>query len=113
MRTCVIRVSELTRSCATRESGRRIYPSLVEAFTRAREAGEGVVISFEDIPLVTPSFLDETVVRLVREQERGYILLTGVREVAIHILEKLLQKTDKRVEVIRQSDGVYRLAPAA
>ncbi|GBD31877.1 hypothetical protein HRbin33_00838 [bacterium HR33] len=108
-----IRVSELSRSCATRESGRRVYPRLAEAFDAARAAGHELVVSFEGIPLVTPSFLDETLVRLVRDRERGSILVKGVGEVAIRILEKLLETTGKQVELRRESHGVFRLQRAA
>ncbi|GIW89979.1 MAG: hypothetical protein KatS3mg109_0411 [Pirellulaceae bacterium] len=86
-----------------------MYPQLAEAFDAARAAGRELVVSFEGIPLVTPSFLDETLVRLVRDRKRGSILVKGVGEVAVRVLEKLLAVTNGEVKLHRELDGAFRL----
>ena len=60
-----LRVAELSPVCSTRERGRRFYPEL-RAWLRS-EASSSTILSFSGVDFVSPSFLDETVVRLAEE----------------------------------------------
>lgn len=60
-----LRVSEYLTICSTRESGKKFYPILREWVDR--DVGS-VRISFEGVEFVSPSFLDEAIVRLIEEQ---------------------------------------------
>ncbi len=60
-----LRVAERSPVCSTRERGRRFYPELL-AWLRA-EASSSTILSFSGVDFVSPSFLDETVVRLAEE----------------------------------------------
>jgi hypothetical protein len=81
--TCTLRLADVETQCSTRERGRRLYPSLLAAFLSCANREERLVIGFEGVELVTPSFLDETILRLVREQPRGEVTLTGIRDFPI------------------------------
>ena|SRR2546425_7501291 len=106
------RIADIVTNCSTRERGRRIYPALAEFFRAGRIAGEEMVISFEDVELVTPSFLDETILRLVREEPTGEITLRAIREFPVRSLERMLAATGSKVVVRQESEGVYRVAAA-
>jgi len=65
-RTDKILVSQHYRMCATRERGQRFYQTLHD-LVMAGDAADCIVISFVNVDFVSPSFLDETVVRLLEE----------------------------------------------
>src|SRR5690348_367809 len=95
----VFRIADIVSECSTRERGRKVYPALAE-FYHARTARKSEpVISFEDVELVTPSFLDETIVRLVRDEPTGEVILRHVRDFPMRSLMRMLQATGKRIDV--------------
>lgn len=111
--TRVFRVADVFTDCSTRERGRKVYPALADLFRSARAAGEELVISFESVDLVTPSFLDETIVRLVREEPMGQIALTGIRDFPVQSFHRMLRATSKGFDVQQEAAGVYRLTAVA
>lgn len=50
----------------TRELGKSFYPTLLE-WARSVPEDEPLILSFEDVEFVSPSFIDETIARLVKE----------------------------------------------
>jgi hypothetical protein len=108
----VFRVADITSNCSTRERGRLVYPALVEFFRAGSAAGAELVISFEGVDLVTPSFLDETILNLVRAEPKGEVTLRAIRDFPVRSLERLLKATGSTVEVHRESEGVYKVAAA-
>jgi len=108
----VFRVADMTTNCSTRERGREVYPALAEFFRAGTAAQDDLVISFEDVDLVTPSFLDETIVRVVREEPAGEVTLRAIPEFPIRSLERMLRATGSKVVVHEESEGVYRVAAA-
>ncbi len=109
----VFRVADIVSECSTRERGRRVYPALVSFFRSWTARRSDVVISFEDVDLVTPSFLDETIVRLVQEEPKGRVTLRQIRDFPMRSLMRMLEATGKTITVSRVSDGVYSVAAAA
>lgn len=87
-----IKVRNYTKSAASRERGRRFYE---EALPRDLGAAttDTIVLSFEHVDPVTPSFLDETVVRLAEEHPElaGRLVITGLSEFARQALIKVAQ----------------------
>lgn len=50
----------------TRELGRSFFPILLE-WAREAPDDESLILSFEGVEFVSPSFIDETIARLVKE----------------------------------------------
>jgi hypothetical protein len=90
-----------------------VYPELVTFFRSGLARRSEMVISFEDVELVTPSFLDETIVRLVREEPNGEVTLHHISDFPIRSLVRMLRATGKNITVSRVDEGVYRVAKAA
>lgn len=109
----VFRVAEIVSDCSTRERGRKLYPALAQFFSALTARKCEPVISFEDVEFVTPSFLDETIVRLVRDEPKGVVILRHVRDFPMRSLMRMLEATGKRIDVRRVDEGVYRVAKAA
>lgn len=63
----LIRVADYYDTCSTRDRAQTFYPDLLERLEDAPSWGE-IVISFEDVSIVSPSFLDETLVRLAEDR---------------------------------------------
>lgn len=63
----LIRLADYYDTCSTRDRARAFYPELLERLEDAPSWGE-IVISFEDVSFVSPSFLDETLVRLAEDR---------------------------------------------
>lgn len=64
---CVIRVADWYETCSTRDRAKRFYPHLLARLDRAMR-DEKVVLSFEGVDFVSPSFLDEIVVKLAKDR---------------------------------------------
>lgn len=79
----VIRVRDFMETASTRERGRRFYADLDQRVRRL-ELVAGVLISFAGVKFVSPSFLDETVVRLVEDHPelRGKVVVEGLSNLA-------------------------------
>ena len=104
-------MASLLRSCSTRERGRKVYPAL-DRFVR--DGGtQGTAVSFEGVRLVTASFLDETIGRLLREEIVDSVVLVAVGEFPTQSLLRILNSTGNRYELQPAGDRAYRLAPLA
>jgi len=66
-RETVIRVADWYETCSTRDRAQRFYPHLL-ALLDAATPEEKVVLSFEEVDFVSPSFLDEILVRLAEDR---------------------------------------------
>jgi hypothetical protein len=108
----IFRVADITTNCSTRERGRNVYPALANFFRAGTSSGGGLVISFEGVELVTPSFLDETILRLIREEPGGEVTLEAIRAFPVQSLERMLRATGSEVVVRQESEGVYHVAAA-
>lgn len=110
--TRVFRIADITASCSTRERARMVYSDLV-AFARAGAGAKAeLVISFEDVELVTPSFLDEIVSRLVGDKVTAAVTLQGIREFPIRAFERILHATGSKIVVRHQGHGAFCVAAA-
>ncbi len=107
------RVADIVTECSTRERGRKVYPALLQFFRSCTARRGEPVISFEDVELVTPSFLDETIVRVVRDEPKGAVTLRRIRDFPMRSLMRMLEATGKKITVSRVDEGVYRVAKAA
>ena len=97
-----IRISDHLRSSSTRDRARKFYPMLRKLVSQA-DAGE-IIISFEGMEFVSPSFLDETVVALFASNptlaERVHVV--GLQPFAADRLQDALRRhgvRDSHVEV--------------
>lgn len=63
----LIRMADYYDTWSTRDRARAFYPDLLQRLEDAPSWGE-IVISFEDVSFVSPSFLDETLVRLAKDR---------------------------------------------
>ena len=106
------RVADITTNCSTREQGRHVYPALADFARTLLVTGDDLSISFADVKLVTPSFLDETIVRLLRESSMRKVTLSQIRDFPVRSLERMLREIGRHVEVQQQGEGVYRFAAA-
>jgi hypothetical protein len=88
-------------TCATRERGQKFYPVLREHLD-AIGFDEDLIVSFEDVEFVSPSFLDETIVRLTEEmpQKAERIRVLGLHGMAAQRLRSALRArgTDVQIE---------------
>src|SRR5437762_603062 len=109
----VFHVASMVDDCSTRERGKRLYPALLKFFRAWIPHESEVVISFENVKLVTPSFLDETIVRLVQDEPQGRVMLRDIRDFPMHSLMRMLQATGKSIRVDQVDEGVYSVAGAA
>jgi hypothetical protein len=84
-----IRVEDHVRTCSTRQRGREFFESALASL----RPGEDLLVSFQGIGVVTPSFLDETVVRLVEERPvwGGRLTVTGLSAFAADSLKRVAQ----------------------
>lgn len=63
----VIRVADWYDTCSTRDRAQRFYPHLLARLDSASPT-ETVILSFEDVDFVSPSFLDEILVSLSKDR---------------------------------------------
>lgn len=91
-RTERILIRDISPSCSSRARGRAVYEVLQE---RVQQLGfaRSIIISFDGVRFVSPSFLDETVVRLVEDHPEfsGRITLEGLSELAANGLNTVLR----------------------
>jgi hypothetical protein len=83
-----ISVREHVDACSSRPRGRRFYDVLAGFAAQLPPEAE-LLVSFVDAGYVSPSFLDETVVRLVEEYPdlRGRVLIEGLSGFALNGLK--------------------------
>ena len=93
-RTEEILVSQHYRMCATRKRGQRFYPALRDR-VMATDSADWIVISFANVDFVSPSFLDETVVRLLQENPelKNRIRISGLHPMAASSLKAALSNS--------------------
>jgi len=107
----VVHVSHYCRLCATRERARKFYPELVRLLFDAPSWGE-IEISFAEVEFVSPSFLDETVIRLAEEHAAiaSRILISELSSFAAKRLQTMLKARDLSWTLTpRSRDGAYSL----
>ena len=108
----VLRLADISANCSTRERGRQVYPALAELFRTAMACNEEMVVSFKGVELVTPSFLDETIIQVVIEEVKGSITLAHIRDFPVQSLRRMLELTGKKIELREQRKGVYQVVAA-
>ncbi len=106
----VIYVRDFYRSCATRERAKKFYPALMERLREARSRDE-IVLSFEDVEFVSPSFLDETLVRLAEDHPdvAQRVVLRSLSDFTITRLRKILNHRGLSLTLLPRADGEYEL----
>lgn len=94
-----VRIAESYSSAGTRERGKRVYPELLKAADDASD----LTISFEAVEFVSPSFLDETVIRLIEEDpsRAERISVTGLQPFATRVLRVALSRLGVQREVVQ------------
>lgn len=104
--TTTIFIRDLTPSCSTRARGRNTYGRLRDEVWRVCR-GEPCTVSFAGAGFVSPSFLDETVVRLVEEYRelRGRLTVEDLSGRAVQGLKKVLEirRVPRAVSIIEAS----------
>lgn len=105
-----IRVAEYHLTCATRERGAKFYPVLLRQIDAAPSWGE-VVLDFGDVEFVSPSFLDETVVRLASERPElaSRVLIRGLSDFSAKRLRVVLGRRHLDWTLRTLDAGEYRL----
>lgn len=100
-----IAVREHVDACSSRSKGRRFFDVLLHSAAQL-PADVDLLVSFVDAGYVSPSFLDETVVRLVEEcpNLHGRVLIEGLSEFALNGL--------KTVTAARGVKGALRVHPS-
>lgn len=107
----VIYVKDFYRTCATRERAKKFYPALVERLADANSRDE-IVLSFEDVEFVSPSFLDETLVRLAEDQPETArrVVLRSLSDFAITRLKRILSHRGLSWTLRPRASGEYELS---
>lgn len=106
-----VRVSEFFETCSTRERGRRFYPRLLERLEEAPSWGE-FLLSFADVGFVSPSFLDETLLKLADERPElaKRVIVTHLSEFTARRLRSILKHRQMSWTLgARDTEGEYRL----
>lgn len=106
-----IRVGDHFDSCSTRDRARRFYPELLKRLEEAPSWGE-VVLSFADVELVSPSFVDETLVTLAEDRPElaKRLVVRGLSPFAAKRLKSILSHRDLSWTLHpRETEGEYHL----
>lgn len=105
-----IQVAEHYRSCATRDRGAKFYPILLKALEDS-PGWDRLVVSFEDVEFVTPSFLDETVIQLAEShpQLAQKVVVRGLSEFAVCRLRRVLERRGLSWTLDMDASGGFRL----
>lgn len=84
-------ISDYYRLAETRGLGQAFYPILLEWANSAPESVE-LVISFEDVEFVSPSFIDETLARMIEERPdlASRLKLASIDTFSLRILRSTL-----------------------
>lgn len=90
-----INVADDHEVCATRERARAYYPTLLQRLNDAPSWGE-LVLSFDEVEFVSPSFMDEALVRLASDHPElaTRVCITGLSESAVRRLRSTLRARD-------------------
>lgn len=88
----LVRVREYYETCSTRDRAKKFYPKLVDRLEDTPTWGD-VRLSFQDVEFVSPSFLDETLVRLAEERPEiaQRVVITGLSPFAVTRLKSILK----------------------
>lgn len=108
----VIRMSEYFDTCSTRDRARAFYPRLARILHDMPRASD-VVLSFEDVAFVSPSFLDELLVKLSEDQPQvaRRLVLVGVSSFVAERLRSVLSHRKVPWTLSPRSDeGSFQLA---
>lgn len=106
-----IRVSEFFKTCSTRERGKRFYPRLIERLEEGPSWG-AIILSFEDVDFVSPSFLDETLLKLAEDRPElaKRVVVTHLSEFTARRLRSILNHRQLSWTLeARDTEGEYRL----
>jgi hypothetical protein len=108
-----LEIGQHMKVCSTREKGRAFYPVLL-GFARSA-SGEDLVVSFKDVQFVTPSFLHETLAKLLAETPpvASAISIEGLREFPAQQLAEILREEQRDVEIRQTGPEAYRMAALA
>ena len=101
------RLAEAGPVLSTRERGREAADRIQSDLT-----DHGVVVSFADVEIATPSFLDEVVSRLaglLHGNEKLTVVLTGLNEEVRHSLQLVLERRHLRLTVLGEDEKVHLL----
>lgn len=106
-----VRISEYFETCSTRERGKRFYPRLIKRLEQAPSWGE-IVLSFEDVDFVSPSFLDETLLKLAEDRPElaKRVVVTHLSDFTARRLSSILKHRQLSWTLeARETEGEYRL----
>lgn len=107
----VVRVSEYYETCSTRDRARRFYPKLLKRLEDAPSWGE-VHLTFHEVDLVSPSFLDELLVTLAEERPElaKRLVIEGLSPFAAKRLKAILGHRNLSWTLQpRETEGHYRI----
>ena len=99
-------ISSHYRLAETRSLGQAFYPVLVEWAESAPPKVE-LVVSFEDVEFVSPSFIDETLVRFIQERPA---LAPRLRLASIDAFSLRILRSTLAARGIQQDIPVYEPA---
>lgn len=90
-----INVADDHEVCATRERAKAYYPTLLNRLEATPTWGH-IALSFEEVEFASPSFMDETLVRLAsnRPDIARRVYITGLSKSAADRLRSTLQARD-------------------
>jgi len=109
----VIRVADHYETCSTRDRARAFYPRLLKRLEDAPSWGE-IVLSFEDVDFVSPSFLDETLVRLAEDHPElaKRVVIRRLSPFTARRLRSILEHRNLTWTLRqRETEGEYEVGP--
>jgi hypothetical protein len=107
-----LEIADYMKVCSTREKGRMFYATLLEF---ARSNPGDLVVSFRGVEFVTPSFLHETLAKLLSEAPPivNGIGIEGLREFPAQQLALILRGEQRDVEIRQTGPDSYRMVALA
>jgi hypothetical protein len=105
-------MSEYFDTCSTRDRARAFYPRLADLL-RDMPRATNVVLSFEDVAFVSPSFLDELLVKLAQDEPEvaRRLILVGVSSFVAERLRSVLSHRKVPWTLSpRSEEGSFQLA---
>lgn len=108
-----LEVAQYMKVCSTRQKGRAFYPTLLE-FARS-VTGEDLTVSFRGVEFVTPSFLHETLAKLLAQSPPivNAIGIEGLREFPAQQLAAILKGEQLEVEIKKTGPETYQMVALA
>jgi len=105
-----IRVADHYATCATRERGKKFYPLMLQRMEDTPSWGE-FVLDFEEVEFVSPSFLDETLIRLAQEEPSlaSRVLIRGLSDFSAKRLRVALDRRGLDWTLTARPAGDYAL----